>query len=236
MQTLHVIMNQQHLESGRLPGKVAVVLDVVFATTTVAMALAEGAREVIAVPEVEDALDHAGEDSILAGEKDALVPEGFLHFAPTALSRVGLRDRRLVLVTTNGTVALANSATATDVYAAALVNAEAVCRRIVERHREQTVLLVCSASRHRFNTEDFIGAGHLVRRLTDLAPGRFALTDAAKTAQHVANTSDIPSALHQSRVGRLMADMGLAADVDFAARIDCYDIVPRYAKGVIVAD
>ncbi len=236
MQTLHVIMNQQHIEPRRLPGKVAVVLDVVFATTTVAMALAEGAREVIAVPEIADAIGYAGDDTVLAGEKDAEVPPGFEHFAPTVLSRAGLRGRRLVLVTTNGTVALANSAGAAHVYAAALVNAEAVCSRLLERHREETLLLVCSASRHRFNIEDFIGAGYLVSRLTAADPDRFALTDSAAAARHMADSSDIRASLHGSRVGRLMRVMGLSDDVDFAAGIDRFDIVPRYSGGAIRPD
>ena len=236
MQTLHVIMNQQHLEPKRLPGKVSVVLDVVFATTTVAMALAEGVREVVAVPEVEDARQYAAHDTILAGEKDAVVPAGFEHFAPTVLARAPLLAKRLVLVTTNGTVALANSVGSAHVYTAALVNAGAVCRRLLEQHREETVLLVCSASRHRFNIEDFVGAGHLVSRLASAAPRRFALTDAALAARHLAETCDIRSVVHDSRVGRMMGSMGLSADLDFAVKIDRYDVVPRYSGNRIRVD
>ena len=145
MQTLHVIMNQQHLEAERLPGKTVVVLDVIFATTTIAMALHHGAREVHTVGEVDEARQHADSGAILAGEKDAIVPEGFFSFSPTLLSQQPLCDQRLVLVTTNGTVALANSRPAAHIYTAALVNTSAISKHLLAYHTEGTVLLVCSA-------------------------------------------------------------------------------------------
>lgn len=234
MQTLHVIMNQQHLEAARLPGKTVVVLDVLFATTTIAMALHNGARDVLPVAEVDEARRHAGDDVVLAGEKDAVTPPGFTGFAPTAVAGASLAGRRLVLVTTNGTVALANSRGADHVYTAALVNADAVVRHLLQRHTEGTVLLVCSASRHRFNIEDFIGAGILVERLVAAAPDRFALTDASVTARTLARAVEPAPVLRDSRVGRMMSGMSLGADVDLAARLDCYPVVPWLDGDVLV--
>ncbi len=234
MQILHVIMNQQHLEAERLPGKTVVVLDVLFATTTIAMALNDGARDVLTVAEVDEARARGDGNALLAGEKDAEVPEGFTSFAPTVLAREPLRDRRLVLVTTNGTVALHNSRGAAHVYTAALVNTAAVARRLLDHHAEGTILLVCSASRHRFNIEDFVGAGLLAEHLARAAPDRFALTDAAIAARMLATGADLGKVLRESRVGRMMSDMGLHADVELATRVDCYDVVPSLRGDVLV--
>lgn len=228
MQTLHVIMNQQHIERERLPGKTVVVLDVLFATTTIAMALHHGATDVITVSEVDQALRYRGSsDFILAGEKDAVIPDGFVTFAPVELSRLELAGRRLVLVTTNGTVALDNSRGAAHIYTGALVNAGAIVRRLLDHHHDGTILLVCSASRHRFNIEDFIGAGVLVERLVGAAPERFALSDAALAARNLARNSDVREALFDSRVGRMMQEMNLVEDVELAARMDTYDVTPK---------
>jgi 2-phosphosulfolactate phosphatase len=237
MQTLHVIMNQQHIEATRLPGKTVVVLDVVFATTTIAMALHHGATDVLTVSEVEQARRHQGlDDIILAGEKDAVVPDGFVTFAPMELSRQPLAGKRLVLVTTNGTVALDNSRGAAHIYTAALVNANAVVRRLLERHRQGTILLVCSASRHRFNIEDFFGAGVLVQRLTAADPTRFSLTDAAIASRNLARGTSVHEALFDSRVGRMMRDLNLQGDLELAARMDAYDILPELiGESVVVS-
>ncbi len=228
-------MNQQDLDPTLLPGKTVVVLDVLFATTTIAMALHEGAREVITVPEVEHARCYADEAStILAGEKDAAIPEGFATFAPHGLSQRNFQNHRLVLVSTNGTVALHNASGADHVYAAALVNANAMCRHLLDQHHNGTILLVCAASRHRFNIEDFVGAGLFVDLLTSAQPDRFALTDAACAARNLAQGNNFAATLHGSRVGRMMHGMNLSVDVNLAAHVDRYPVVPKSINGRLV--
>ena len=95
-QKLHVIQNQQHLDPEKLPGKVVVVFDVIFATTTIAMALANGASEVITVPEIDDARKLGADGVVLAGEKNAEIPSGFQTFAPLGLSKCELKQKKLV--------------------------------------------------------------------------------------------------------------------------------------------
>ena len=235
MQTLHVITNQQYLDQRRLPNKVAVVLDVLLATTTIAMALHRGAREVITVPEVEDAYKFQESGTVLAGEKDAVSPPGFETFAPVQLSQHIKDDMRLVLVSTNGTVALHNANKASHLYTGALVNASALTKHIINHHQVETILLICAASRHRFNIEDFIGAGVLVDKLTTLSPERFNLTDAAVAARTLASTVDISRSMHESRVGRLLHSMDLASNISLSADLDCFAVVPKYTDGRIVA-
>ena len=235
MQTLHVITNQQYLDRQRLPNKVAVVLDVLLATTTIAMALHRGAREVITVPEVEDAYKYRESGTILAGEKDAVSPPGFKTFAPVQLSKHIETDTRLVLVSTNGTVALHNASKARHLYTGALVNASALTRHLYEQHPSETILLVCAASRHRFNIEDFIGAGVLVDQMTTLSPERFNLTDAAVAARILARTVDISQSMHESRVGRLLHSMDLESNITLSTDLDCFNVIPKYTDGRIVA-
>ena len=234
-QTLHVIMNHQQLAPGLLPGKVAVVLDVLFATTTIAMAMHQGVTEVITVPEVDDALAYRKADTVLAGEKDAVTPEGFESFAPIELCACGLGGKRLVLVTTNGTVALHNALGASHVYTAALVNAQAVVDHLLANHPCETILLVCAASKHRFAMEDFVGAGHLVQMLRMHAPERFALTDSALTAATLAATTDPLQVLCESRVGRLVESLKLGNNTGLAAELNRFPVVPGMRDGRLVA-
>ena len=46
MRKLHVLMKKEELDGQRLDGKVVIVLDILFATTTIVAALSEGASEV----------------------------------------------------------------------------------------------------------------------------------------------------------------------------------------------
>jgi 2-phosphosulfolactate phosphatase len=46
---IHVLTKKEELDSVRIPGKVVVVLDILFATTTMVTALAHGASDIVPV-------------------------------------------------------------------------------------------------------------------------------------------------------------------------------------------
>src|SRR3954462_10424441 len=103
---LHVLTRKEELDSVRVAGKVVVVIDVLFATTTMVAALAHGASEVIpvldeAAARAEEARRGAGA-CVLAGELYAETLPGFAHPAPLALIAHAIKGRPVVYSTTNG--------------------------------------------------------------------------------------------------------------------------------------
>ncbi len=138
---------------------------------------------------------------------------GFSHPLPLALSPEAVAGRALILSTTNGSVAIHRSAAASRVYAAALVNGEAVVRHVQESLEGETVLVVCAGSAGALNLEDLYGAGHLVSLLSSGAPGRHDLSDAALAARALHDRNDALECLAQSRIGRLMRERGLEREV-----------------------
>ena len=236
---VHVLMKKEELDAERLPGKVVIVLDVLFATTTIAAALAAGATEVVPALDPQSARTEAkgrAEGSyVLAGELRAENIEGFTHSTPLLLTRhASLAGRSLIYSTTNGTVALAKSVGAAEVYAAALVNARAVVEHVQRSHPAETVLLVCSGSMENFNLEDFYGAGHLAHLFAQT--GTAELSDAALAARKLHDGTSAVECLRESRVGRMMLERGLGPEVDYAATADSLSVVPRLSAGRLVAE
>jgi 2-phosphosulfolactate phosphatase len=233
MARIHVLTRKEELDGQRLPGKVVLVVDVLFATTTIAAALANGASEVVPMTDGESARAEAARrpagSYVLAGERDADTLPGFSHPLPLALSPDAVAGRALVLSTTNGSVAIHRSAAASRVYAAALVNGEAVVRHLEGSLRGETVLVVCAGSAGALNLEDFYGAGHLVSLLA--REGRHDLSDAALAAQALHDRNDALECLSRSRIGRLMRERGLEREVAFAARKGRLDVVPVLRDG-----
>jgi 2-phosphosulfolactate phosphatase len=166
MARIHVLLKKEELDRERLAGKVVVVLDVLFATSTIVTALAHGAREVVPMLDGPSALAearlHPPGSYVLSGELDASTLPGFAHPTPLALLGEDLAHKALVYSTTNGTVALSKSKGAAHVYAAALLNGEAVVAHLARAYPDDTVLVVCSGSADRVNLEDLYGAGYLV--------------------------------------------------------------------------
>jgi len=232
MSKIHVLLKKEELDNERLAHKVVVVLDILFATSSIVAALAHGAAAVVPTPdgaaaEAEAARRPAG-SYLLAGELNAETLPGFAHPMPLALLQEEIAGRSLIYSTTNGTVALNKSHGAGHIYAAALLNGEAVVKHIVSAHPESTVLVVCSGSVDNFNLEDFYGAGYLVS-LFRTTGGTHEFSDAALAAEMLHAHVDAADCLQRSRVGRLMLARHLEAEVHFATLKSVFDIVPQLA-------
>jgi 2-phosphosulfolactate phosphatase len=232
---IHVLTRKEELDEVRVPGKVVVVLDILFATTTMVAALAHGATEVLPVAD-ERAARAAGASRaegsyVLSGELLAETLPGFAHPAPLALLEHGVQGKALIYSTTNGTVAMTLATGAKRVYCGSLLNAGAVAAHVAARHPGDTVLILCSGSGGNFNLEDFYGAGCMVDRLERALGAGTDLSDAARTALAFFRNAQAPQVLLECRVGRMMARRGLAREVEFACRIDSLPVVPVLHAG-----
>ena len=163
---VHVLFRREDLDMVRLDGKVVIVLDILFATSTMIAALAQGAESVIPTLNESSAREAAKsmppQSYILAGELYAETLPGFASPTPLALMQQPISGRTLIYSTTNGTVALQESSPAKHVYAGALLNARAVVRHIAREHSGETIIVVCSGSMGNPNLEDMYGAGYFV--------------------------------------------------------------------------
>ncbi|NDK38143.1 2-phosphosulfolactate phosphatase [Pseudoxanthomonas gei] len=233
MPKLHVLLKKEEVDSARLEGKVVIVLDVLFGTSTIVHAFAQGivslwpARDAAEAHRIAANLDQP----MLAGEFLAATLPGFAPPTPLALAACGLRGATVVYATTNGTAALANSSNAAFVYVGALLNGAALVARVTLLHPDAQVLIVCSGSMERFNLEDFYGAGHLVAHFE--RRGNYEFTDAAQAALLLYHGCAARTALGASRVGQMMLAQGLQHEVDCAARLDVLEVVPELRDGCV---
>src|SRR2546421_7064475 len=111
------------------PAHVAIVVDVMRATSTVAQALASGYRRVLCCGEIEDAraLRQAlGDEAVVGGERNAVVIEGF-ELGASPREYLEPRAETAILTTTNGTRSVvAAAASAEVVLLGSLLNLDAV--------------------------------------------------------------------------------------------------------------
>lgn len=219
------------------PESVAVVLDVLRATTWIATALERGAWGVRPVLGVDEAVALAGSlrrqgyPVRLAGERGGLPPEGFdLGNSPAELTRVDVAGHRLVLTTTNGTRALATVGGSSQVLVAALRNASATAAYLARVDRP--LLLACAGTRGRISLEDVLAAGWLVRRLQEGYEG-VSLSDGARLAAALAASWDGREleALQVAEHGRRLLSLGFAKDLEMAARKDVWEGVVLLQDG-----
>src|SRR5438094_420445 len=121
--------------AGRLTGGIAVVVDVLRATTTIVHALAAGCTMVRPCAEIDEAQTLAGAmrvgRTLLAGERGGQPLAGLdLGNSPVEFTPKLCKGRVLVLTTSNGTRALVRAAEAERTLVAAFVNYSAVCEHL----------------------------------------------------------------------------------------------------------
>src|SRR5260370_2380608 len=155
---------------GRLTGGVAVVVDVLRATTTIIHALAAGCSAVRPCAEVDEARALAGSMRagrvLLGGERGGAPIEGFdLGNSPGEYTSRVCSGTALVLTTTNGTRALLRAAEAERTLIAAFVNYSAVCEQL--RHDLRPLHIVCAGTEGEPSLEDTLLAGALVEYLSE---------------------------------------------------------------------
>ncbi|MEH7158562.1 2-phosphosulfolactate phosphatase [Neobacillus drentensis] len=240
MTKIHLLMKKEDIQEDKIAegNKIAVVLDILLATTTIVSALKDGAKEVIPVLHSNDALEQAklfkqGE-YVLAGELDAKPIDGFVYPSPT-LIRDSIKGKTLILSTTNGTVALRKSSSADKVYIASLLNNPAVAGVIQKVIEEHTILIICSGNSGETSLEDFYGAGHLIDCL--VKNNEYELTDAAKAAWYFyLGQEDAYKILLDSYVGSLLDKYDQQADLKIAASKGITSIIPILQNGKVVVE
>jgi 2-phosphosulfolactate phosphatase len=201
---------------------VAVVVDVLRATSTITQALASGYRSVQCADSIDRARELRGADCALAGEQRCVKPQDFdLDNSPVEATRC--YADRLVLATTNGAPAIvAATRLAPTVLLASVLNLRAVLGVLRDRDwPERDVQVVCSGTGGAPALEDAYLAGRLCARL----PG--PRSDAARLAQALAAAH--PSAGAALACGAHAATLraaGLEDDIAFCARESVLDVVP----------
>lgn len=200
---------------------VAVVVDVLRATSTIAQALASGYERVYCCREVDDAIalrEKLGE-GLLGGERNAVQIEGFdLGASP----REVLEPRGDVLIysTTNGTRAvLAAAAACGEVLLGSLLNLNAVAGAV-----QDDCVIVCAGFQGRFALDDAYCAGRIVELLSP-----DDVTDAAKASTVLAGS--YPTAW-DGLMARTYGPPGLEEDIRFCAQENVVDVVPRLSRMV----
>ena len=232
---IDVLFGAQQLTPTDVQGRVVAMIDVLRASTTIAVALANGARAVIPLESSEDVAVRSKQFErsavLLSGERRMLRMEGFdLGNSPVEHTREVVEGKTVLLTTTNGTKALLAVQGARDVVVASYVNLTAVCAMLRSALRGGTdVTIVCAGQDRQFGLEDAACAGrhvqHITRRLQQAE-----LNDAALAASLIDRKygDNLMRLFSTAAHGRALAAAGFEADLAACAAVDSYPVIPIY--------
>ena len=232
---LDVYFGVQGLQPGTVQARLVVVIDVLRASSVVAVALANGARAVVPLESSDEVITRSKSfdraEVRLAGERKMHPIPGFdFGNSPRDFTRESVEGKTVLFTTTNGTGALMAAQGARDVVVASYVNFSAVLAMMRTAARSGTdVAIICAGREKEFALEDAGCAGRYVRALATKSP-EVEMNDGARASELIAKRygDRIDQLFAESAHGRALGEAGYAEDLVMCAQIDSHPIIPIY--------
>jgi 2-phosphosulfolactate phosphatase len=220
-----------------------VVFDVLRATSTFVTALHNGAKAIIPVGEISEALAYRKAESrrqkaeviLLGGERNGVrISTNGIDFdlgnSPREYTPEKVRGKTIVSTTTNGTRALRACVGAQTVLAASFLNLAATAE-FLRQNRFENILLVCAGTGENPADEDIIAAGALADALLsgkDTHSKRTVSAMAARAAYFEAVRTGLELKISLAEnAQRLLSLPALRDDVAFCLQRDIFSLVAK---------
>jgi 2-phosphosulfolactate phosphatase len=233
---LDVVFTPSGITPSEVQGRTVFVIDILRATTAMCAALSHGAKAMIPVAATEEALRLAqtigSADVLLAGEKNCVRIPGFqLGNSPLEMTESVVRNKTIIVTTTNGTKALLASQGAGGVYPACAANLTLAGEKAREAlERDGDILIICAGRDGSFSLDDAYCAGRLAVAALGGRKSRRGLNDAALASLDLVRRygDGWERPLSYSRAGRELIKLGFREDVLDAGRLDAYPVLPYF--------
>jgi 2-phosphosulfolactate phosphatase len=218
-------------------GKTSIVIDVLRATSTIAAALNNGAKEIVPVASIEFAVKVSGGmfggHTLLGGERNTRKIEGFaLGNSPIEYSREVVEGKSIVLFTTNGTRSIVKAKYSENLYTCSFININAVTKHLLNLNTD--IEIVCAGRNNLFSIEDSICAGMIISKIKEVNDNVF-LNDSgvAVLTLYEKYGSNLIEMMQNSDHGKILIENGFESDLEYCSSIDLLNLIPSYQNGVI---
>lgn len=210
--------------------RVVVVVDVFRATTTMCVALSNGASSIIPVATVEEAKTYKEKGFLVGGERNIVKFEfGDFGNTPSEYTPEKVSGRDIVISTTNGTHAIDMAQDSDKLVIGSFSNITAVANYCLQQQKD--VLVLCAGWQDKFNLEDTLFAGALAKILIEKGNynGHFDATTVALSMWNEAQ-KDILDYIEQGEHWNRMKLHGLTEVATFCLEHDTTSVLPLYNK------
>lgn len=205
---------------------IVVVIDVLRATSAISSAINNGVKSVIPVSTIEEAKAYQDKGFLVGAERQGKIVEGFdFGNSPYSYMKPELKDKDIVLSTTNGTRAINIAKDAPTVIIGALINLETIIRWLTEQNKN--VLCLCSGWKDKFNLEDTICGGAIAEGL--LKTGKFTSNEDTSVAAkylYLAAKDNYFGFLKSSSHRRRLKKLNLNEDIKYCLTPNQMEVIP----------
>lgn len=234
---VEVFFSPTQVDEFSLRKKNVVVIDVLRASTTIATALSNGAKEIIPVATIEHAVKVSGslfgDVTLRCGERNGRTIEGFnLGNSPLEYTESAVKGKIIILTTTNGSVALVKGKFAKNLLVGGFTNISRVVTFL--KSLKENFSILCAGRQDNFSLEDAVCAGMLLTRYVK-SVRNIDLNDAgrASLSLYEKHGKNILAMLEQSDHGRFLINIGFGDDLRVCGAVDTIPVLPAMSGNVI---
>lgn len=235
--TIQVFFSPAHVDELYLRGKNIVVVDVLRASTTIATALHNGAKEIIPVATIESAVKISsslfGDVTLRGGERNGKVVKGFnLGNSPSEYTEETVRGKSIIYTTTNGSAAMVRGRYAKNAVIVSFVNVSKAVTFLKEL--KEDFIIVCAGKEDDFCLEDAVCAGMMITKFQK-SQRNVVLDDSGKTAVVLYGKygKNLLTMLRESDHGKFLTAIGFGDDLRICADVDSVPVLPVMSANVI---
>lgn len=236
---IEVIPNAGSAVTTNFVNKLAIIIDVLRATSTMVTALANGCKAIVPVLTLEEALEKSLllPGALLGGERQAQRLEGFdfgnspFDYVP---EKVG--GKRVIMTTTNGTRAIMACREAPYICMASFLNLHSIVEAVQQKFSGNTELeglvILCAGTNDRFDLPDTLCAGMLI----DALGREFILNDLGIAARmlYKSNENCLTETILGTNHGQRLISLGFEEDVVYCTTSNILPIVPVLIEDEII--
>lgn len=231
---IDVVISAKYIEKEKLRGKAAVIIDTLRATSTIATALNNGAKEIIPVLTIEEALtirENIG-TGLLGGERKGLKIDGFnFSNSPMDYNKEAVEGNSIIFTTTNGTRAIRGAKEADEILIGSVINGKSVSEELIRLNKD--IAIINAGTYDEFSIDDFLTAGYIIELISKEKD--IELTDIARTAQFMYNENKDFSFAENAAHYKRMTELEQFQDLKYCFTKDIVSIVPKFKDGIIKA-
>lgn len=217
--------------------KNVVVIDVLRASTTIATALCNGAKEIIPVATIENAVKVSGslfgDVTLRCGERNGRIIDGFnLGNSPLEYTENAVKGKIIILTTTNGSVALVKGKFAKNLIVGGFTNISKVVAFLKTLKEDFSIL--CAGKQENFCLEDTVCAGMLLAKYMK-SVRNVSLNDAGRAAVSLyeKHGKNIAAMLEQTDHGKFLIEIGFGDDLRVCGAVDSIPVLPVMSGNII---
>ena len=239
---IDLYLNRSEFENVQLgEDQVAVVIDVLRASTTIITALDNGCEAVVPIAEVNEAFEMSEKLSnrnvLLGGERNGISIPGFdLSNSPLEYTSGRVSEKTIIFTSTNGSQLFDFSRQAALTIVCGFVNVSSVCDYLLRVNKN--IVILCAGRNKQFGLEDAVCGGMLIKEILYKIGESSLLNDGAVAAQILYEkfADNILEMLYRSSHGKRLLEIGQEEDLKICASINSINIVPKYQAGKIIVN